>query len=108
MKRTVENDRGEKIGTTKDLAIDPDNGRIVYAVLSFGGFLGMGDKLFAIPPSVLQIPGTGSVAVISVDKEQLKNARGFDKSHWPNLADPTFVNSTYEFYGQKPYRANQK
>ncbi len=104
MGRAVQNDRGEKLGDIKDMAIDPDNGRVVYMVLSFGGFLGVGDKLFAIPPSVVQVPGTGSFTVLMIDKEQLKNAPGFDKSHWPNLADPTLVTSTYEFYGQKPYR----
>lgn len=108
MGRSVQNDRGEKLGDIKDLAIDPDNGRVVYAVLSFGGFLGMGDKLFAIPPSVVQIPGTGSFTVLMIDKEQLKNAPGFDKSHWPNLAEPTLVTSTYEFYGQKPYRVETR
>lgn len=103
MGRTVQNDRAEKLGKIEDLVIDPDQGRIVYGVLSFGGFLGVGDKLFAIPASSLQIPGTGAVVVLKVDKDQLKNATGFDKDHWPNLADPQFLTSTYEFYGQRPY-----
>ena len=107
--RSVENDRGEKIGEIQNLAIDPDAGRVVYVVLSFGGLLGMGDKYFAVPPSVLKIPGAGtSMAVLSFDKERLKNAQGFDKNHWPNLADPTFVTSTYEFYGANPDRANHR
>ncbi len=99
----VQNDRGEKIGDIKDLAIDPDRGRVVYVVMSFGGFLGAGDKLFALPTGVLQMPGTGGPVVVKVEKDRLKNARGFDKNQWPNLADPVFVTSTYEYYGQRPY-----
>jgi sporulation protein YlmC with PRC-barrel domain len=100
---TVQNDRGEKLGEIKDLVIDPDRGRIAYAVLTFGGFLGLGDKLFAIPTGVIQMPGTAAYAVLSVDKDRLKSATGFDKDHWPNLADPTFSVTTYKFYDQKPY-----
>jgi len=101
--RTVQNDRGEKLGEIKDLVIDTDRYQIAYAVLTFGGFLGMGDKLFAMPAGVLQMPGTGSYAVLTVDKDRLKTATGFDKNNWPNLADPTFAATTYEFYGQRPY-----
>lgn len=101
--RTVQNDRGEKLGEIKDLVIDPDRNRIAYVVLTFGGFLGMGDKLFAIPAGVLQMPGTGGYAVLTVDKDHLKTATGFDKGNWPNLADPTIATKTYEFYGQRPY-----
>lgn len=101
--RSVQNDRGEKIGDIKDLMIDVDRNRIVYGVLSFGGFMGVGDKLFAIPTGALQMPGTASYVLLSIDKEQLKNAKGFDKNRWPDMADPTFVKTTYEFYGQRPY-----
>jgi len=101
--KAVQNDRGENLGEIKDLAIDADRGRIVYAVLSFGGFLGVADKLFAIPPGVLQMPGTAGAVVLTVDKAQLKNANGFEKDRWPNLADPTFMTATYKFYGQRPY-----
>jgi len=103
MGRSVQNDRGEKLGEIKDLVIDPDRNRIAYAVLTFGGLMGLGDKLFAVPAGVLQMPGTGGYAVLTVDKEQLKNATGFDKDNCPNLADPTLAAKTYEFYGQRPY-----
>lgn len=104
----VQNDRGEKLGEIKDLVIDTERGRIAYAVLTFGGFLGMGDKLFAIPAGVIQMPGTAAYAVLDVDKDRLKNATGFDKNHWPNLADPAFSVTTYEYYGQKPYWKTEK
>lgn len=73
--------------------IDLESGRVAYAVLSFGGFLGMGDKLFAIPWSSLA----------NVDKELLKAAPGFDKDHWPNMADHTWGAKVYTYYGAKPY-----
>lgn len=101
--RSVQNDRGEELGKIEDLAIDPDRNRVVYAVLSFGGFLGLGDKLFVIPAGVLQMPGTGGYAVLKVDKDRLKSATGFDKNQWPNLGDPSFAENNYKFYGQRPY-----
>ena len=103
MGRPVHNDRGEKLGEIKDLVIDPDRFRVAYAVLTFGGFMGFGDKLFAIPAGVLQMPGTGGYALLKMDKDRLKTATGFDKSNWPNLADPTLATGIYEFYGQRPY-----
>lgn len=101
--REVQNDRGEKLGEIKDLVIDPDRYRVSYAVLTFGGFLGMGDKLFAMPAGVLQMPGTGGYAVLTVETEQLKKAKGFDKDNWPNLSDAKVASGIYEFYGQRPY-----
>ncbi|GIK16705.1 MAG: hypothetical protein BroJett003_16690 [Planctomycetota bacterium] len=101
--RSVQNDRGENLGNIKDLVIDPDRAQLTYAVLSFGGFLGMGDKLFAIPAGVLKMPGTASYVVLTVSKDRLQKAPGFDKNNWPNLADPTLASSIYEFYNQPPY-----
>lgn len=103
MGRAVHNDRGEALGEIKDLVIDPDRNRIAYVVLTFGGFMGMGDKLFAIPAGVLKMPGTGGYAVLSVDRDRLKTATGFDQNNWPNLADPTLASEIHEFYKQKPY-----
>lgn len=101
--RSVQNNQGENLGSIKDLVIDPDQFRIAYTVLSFGGFMGMGDKLFAMPTSVLQVPSNEKFAVLTVDKNRLKEATGFDKNQWPNLADPTVASGIYEFYGERPY-----
>jgi len=101
--RSVQNAQGEALGDIKDLVIDPDRNRVAYVVMTFGGFLGMGDKLFAIPAGVLQTPGTAGYAVLTADKAQLKSAKGFDKANWPNLADPTLAADTYKHFGQRPY-----
>jgi sporulation protein YlmC with PRC-barrel domain len=101
----VRNLQGENIGDIKDLMIDWKNGKVVYAVLSFGGFLGLGDKLFAIPLEsfTFESPNNNEYAVLDVNKEKLENAPGFDKDVWPQNADYTFIDSVYSHYGYEPY-----
>ncbi len=81
---SVKNPKGENMGGIKDLVLDPESGRVVYAVVSFGGVLGMGSKLFAIPWSVLHWTRDKEHYVLDLDKDTLKNAPGFDKKHWPD------------------------
>ncbi|MGZ5029901.1 MAG: PRC-barrel domain-containing protein [Methylobacter sp.] len=83
----VKNTKGENMGGIKDLVIDPESGRVVYAVVSFGGILGLGNKLFAIPWSVLKWNREKEYYVLDLDKETLKNAPGFDKKHWPDSSN---------------------
>ncbi len=79
----VENRQGEHLGRIKDLMLDVQRGSIVYVVLEYGGFLGMGEKLFAIPFADLDLDQTQQKFMLDVDKEQLDRAPGFDKDHWP-------------------------
>ena len=99
----VVNKQGEDLGKLEELMIDLDRGRIAYAVLSFGGFLGMGDKLFAIPWQAFTVDTAEKRLVLNADKELMKKAPGFDKSKWPNMADPTWATTLYGYYGYKPY-----
>jgi len=99
----VVNPRGEDLGKIEDLMIDPELGRVGYAVLSFGGFLGMGDKLFAVPMQALKLSREDKKFVLDVDKDRLKNAPGFDKNHWPDMSDRAFGSTVYSYYGTKPY-----
>ncbi|MCG2578723.1 PRC-barrel domain-containing protein [Dechloromonas sp. XY25] len=99
----VVNVQGEDLGEIKDIMIDVRNGKVAYAVLSSGGFLGIGDKLFAIPWSALTLDANQKRFVLDVDKEKLKNAPGFDKHHWPSMADPTWAQQVHEYYGQRTY-----
>ena len=71
--------------------IDLEDGQVAYAVLSFGGFLGVGDKSFAIPLEALTFEAEDHTAILDLGKEVLKNAPGFDKDRWPNNADEAFV-----------------
>ena len=86
----VVNAQNEDLGKIEDLVIDAGAGRIAYAVLSFGGFLGMGDKYFAIPWNAFRFNLAEKHAVLHLDKKQLENAPGFDKDNWPNMADSTW------------------
>ena len=83
----VKNSKGESLGDIKDLVIDPENGQVVYGVVSFGGILGMGDKLFAIPWGALVWNFDKKYYILDLDKETLKKAPGFDKKHWPDSSD---------------------
>lgn len=84
---TVVNEEGEDLGKILSIMIDVPRGQVAYAVLSFGGFLGMGSKLFAIPWPDLAFDTDRKCFVLDVDKELLERAPGFDKDHWPSLAD---------------------
>jgi sporulation protein YlmC with PRC-barrel domain len=99
----VKNAAGEDLGKIEDLMIDLYSGRIAYAVLSFGGFLKMGKKLFAIPWEALTVDTVKKEFILHVDKSRLENATGFDKDNWPNMADPSFGSTLYRHYGLKPY-----
>jgi len=99
----VVNSAGETLGKIDSIMLDVPNGRVAYAVLSFGGFLGMGDKLFAIPWQALQLDTDNKCFILDVDKETLEGAPGFDKDHWPSMADPQWANQLHSYYGSRPY-----
>ena len=82
----VVNLKGEDLGKIEEFMIDTDTGHVSYAVLSFGGFLGMGDKLFAIPFQSLRLDTEHKRYVLDVDKDRLKNAPGFGKDNWPVMS----------------------
>lgn len=99
----VINMRGEDIGEIQDIMIDVPRGRVAYAVLSFGGFLGIGDKLFAIPWDALTLDTNRHCFVLDIDKDRLKHAPGFDKDHWPSMADPSWAADVHSFFNRRPY-----
>jgi sporulation protein YlmC with PRC-barrel domain len=99
----VVNKAGEDVGKIDEIMIDTPTGRVAYAVLSFGGFLGMGDKLFAIPWSRLSLDEGRKVFVLDVDRATLEKAPGFDKDNWPDMADHAWGNRIYTYYGSRPY-----
>ncbi len=100
---SVRNPEGEDLGNVKELMIDLNSGRVAYAVLSFGGFLGLGDKLFAIPWDAFTVDTENEHFVLNVDKDRLEDAPGFDKDNWPRSADANFVESIYTYYDSRPY-----
>ena len=99
----VVNRLGDNLGDIKEVVIDPRSGRVAYAVVSFGGFLSMGEKLFAIPFSALEYNVAKSDYVLDVSKERLEAAPGFDKDHWPSMADEKWNRDVYRYYDRSPY-----
>lgn len=102
----VVNPAGEDLGSIKDFMVDTAKGQIAYAVLTFGGFLGMGDKLFAVPMSALSLHPTEKKFILNTTKEHLKTAPGFDKDKWPDFASPEFESRHSSFWSSAPPRSH--
>jgi len=100
---SVVNDSGEDLGKIEAIMLDVTAGKVAYAVLSFGGFMGMGNKLFAIPWSAFTLDTDQECFVLNVAKERLEGAPGFDKDHWPSMADPTWASDLHTYYNARPY-----
>lgn len=99
----VANAQDDNLGDIKEFMLDMGSGRVAYAVLSFGGFLGMGEKLFAVPWAALKLDTVNKRFVLDVSKDRLKDAPGFDKDNWPDMADTTWEKGIHDYYGTKPY-----
>jgi len=91
----VENKKGENIGKIKDVMLNIKSGNIQYLIIEFGGFLGMGEKLFAIPFSALKLNPKNEDFVLDVEKRFLETAPGFNKEHWPETNSHYFDVNTY-------------
>ena len=95
----VINVNGEHLGMLEEVMIDPEEGKIAYAVLSFGGLLGIGNKLFAIPWEVLE--SSRGDYILRIDKSVLEKTEGFDKEEW-SLTHDELV-KVYAYFGIQPY-----
>ncbi|MBB3262267.1 sporulation protein YlmC with PRC-barrel domain [Paraburkholderia bannensis] len=93
----------EEIGKISAIMLDVRGGRIAYAVLSSGGFLGMGEKLHAIPWSALTLDTDEKCFRLDVTADRVKNAPAFDKEHWPSMADEQWGSSLHQYYNRQPY-----
>lgn len=98
----VYNRDAQDLGDIKEFMIDMDSGKIAYAVLSYGGVLGLGEKLFAVPWAALKLDTVNKRFTLDARKETLKEAPGFDKDHWPSMSDKTWAGGVHKFYGT-PY-----
>lgn len=83
----VENYNGDKLGSVKDIMINLHEGSIEYVVLQFGGFLGIGDKLFAVPFEALELSTEKKCFLLDKTESYVKEAPGFDQDHWPETND---------------------
>ena len=95
---SVRNAAGEDLGKIEDLMVNTASGQVDYAVVSFGGFLGIGDKLFAVPLQAFEVDTNDEELVLNESKERLEGAPGFDKDDWPDHADPAWQSSVRSYY----------
>ena len=94
---------GEHVGKISNIMLDVRGGRIVYAVLSEGGFLGMGNTLHAIPWNALTLDTAEKCFRVDITAQRIKDDPGFDKDHWPSMADTTWGTQLHDYYGRRPY-----
>jgi sporulation protein YlmC with PRC-barrel domain len=99
----VINSQGEDLGNIEEIMLDLENGCVSYAVLSFGGILGIGDKLFAVPWNAMKLNTDKKAFILDVDKDRLRNAPGFAKDNWPERPDTQWLEKVYSYYGSEPY-----
>ena len=89
----------EALGTIKEIMLNINTGKVCYAVMCYGGFLGMSEKLFAVPWHALTQDTEHKRYILNIDSARLYSAPGFDKNHWPNMSDETWANDIYSYYG---------
>jgi len=99
----VYNEADEKLGEITDIMIDMPTGKVAYAVMSVGGVLGIGDKLMAVPWSALRLDTEKECFRLDVSRERVENAPGFDKDHWPTMADQQWAENVHGYYKARPY-----
>jgi sporulation protein YlmC with PRC-barrel domain len=90
--------KGEKIGSVRDIVVDPRTGNINYAVVSFGGVMGVGGKYFAVPWKSMRPTEDAKNYALNVDREALKVAPGFDKDHWPDMANQQWATDVERYW----------
>lgn len=87
---------GEKIGEIKDVVVD-DKGSIRLAIVSTGGYLGVGERLHAVPWDAMTL-GPKDDRVVDIDKAHLREAPGFTSRSWPNLGDERWMADNRRYY----------
>ena len=89
----------EDLGNIREIMLDVYSGKVCYAVMSHGGFLGIGEKLFAVPWQALKLDTEHQRYVLDIDVAKLDAAPSFDKDHWPNMADEKWADGIHSFFG---------
>ena len=105
LKTTVENSQGEKLGTIQDLMVGAD-GCLKYAILSHGGFLGIGDVLIPIPFDSLTTVGEKGTTVLDFDKQTLEKALNFESKTWPDFTAAEWEEKIDRYFAA--YKAGSK
>lgn len=99
----VKTNGGDPIGEIENLMIDSTNGKLVYIVLCYDGFLGENSRYFAVPREALRLETDHNKQyVLKVEKEELKHAQGFNPERWSLTPCQEEVETIYELYGYDP------
>ncbi len=99
----VGNFAGEDLGKVDDLAVDVTEGHIAYVIVSMGGFLGIGDKLRAIPWELFTVRAADHEFLLDIEKQMLLDAPAFERAHWPDMSDGAWAQTIHSHFAQKPY-----
>ena len=94
----------EDLGAVEELMIDPETGRVQYAVLSIGSLFGFGGKLHAVPWDILRLDSDRRAFVLHADRETLEAAPAFDEDNWPDFGDADWKHRIDSHYGLLPQR----
>jgi sporulation protein YlmC with PRC-barrel domain len=95
----VHNLKDEHLGEIKEIMLDMRSGKIAYAVMSSGGVLGLGQKLFAVPWQALTLDTVNHRMTLNMDKTRIDAAPGFDTDNWPDMADQAWASQIHGYYG---------
>ena len=96
---SVVNGQDESLGDIKEIMLDMRTGKIAYAVMSSGGVLTIGEKLFAVPWEALTLDTANKRFTLDIEKERIDNAPGFDTDHWPDMANQQWSSQIHSYYG---------
>ncbi|HSF32477.1 MAG TPA: PRC-barrel domain-containing protein [Candidatus Tectomicrobia bacterium] len=99
----VKSPQGEDLGRIEEVMIDMEMGRVAYAVLSFGGFLGLGDKWVPVPWDAVALQPDEKVLLLKIEKEKLQKAPNFERASLPDLANRQWGAVIHTYYGYPPY-----
>jgi PRC-barrel domain len=95
--------RGEKLGSIHSVMIDKTSGKVAYAVMSFGGFLGIGDRYHPLPWHVLTYDTGQGGYVVDLDRSKLEGAPTYGASETPDWSDRRWGQQVHDYYGARPY-----
>jgi sporulation protein YlmC with PRC-barrel domain len=99
---SVYDPNGNKLGSIDTVMIDKASGKVSYAVLSFGGFLGMGTSKYPLPWNQLKYDTREGGYVVSVTEEQLKGAPNYDRDTYGDWSDRAWTSRIDDYYGASP------
>ncbi len=103
---SVINVNNTPIAKVNNVVVDLHDGRVIYVVIAPDSNLGLGNDLYAMPPEALTLSADHKNLVSDIDKTKLASAPHFPKGKWPNVADRSFANQVYQYYGKQAYFNN--